>query len=112
MPTLEPRWMGSYGQVLDAVKEVGPESLDRSGHLDMPVAREEFLEDNAQLEPGEAGAEAEVGSAAAEGDVGVGRATYRQALYRWLEHCDVCDEHGARRCVLTPSPELRPGAMS
>jgi hypothetical protein len=71
---LEACRVGSYGQVLDAVEEVGTESLDRSGHLDALVAREEFFEDNAQLEPGQAGAEAEVGSAAAEGDVRVGLA--------------------------------------
>jgi integrase len=36
-----------------------------------------------------------------EGRVPVGSGTYRQALYRWLERCDVRDAHG-RPVHLTP----------
>src|SRR5436190_16943607 len=56
---------------LDAVEEVRAQPLDRPRELDLANPRNELLERDLDLEPGQVGAEAEVDAAGAEGHVQV-----------------------------------------
>src|SRR4051794_38308111 len=66
----------AHGDVLQAVDEVGAESLHLAGHLDVGEALQELFEEDLHLQASEVGAQTEVGAATAEGDVLVGGAAH------------------------------------
>src|SRR5262245_26456608 len=96
----------AYGQMLDAVDEVGPDIAHLAGQREPVDAGQQLLEHDAQLQPGQVAAETVVWTALAESQVVVGLAGHVEGV-RAVEDRLVAVARGVPHDDLVAGPDRR-----